>query len=198
MRAWAVGTPGPVDGGPLVAVERPVPEPGPAEVRVRVRTCGVCRTDLHLAEGDLASAPARGGARARGRRDRRPCWVRSATLLAVGDRVGIPWLARTCGTCRFCRAGAENLCTDPRFTGWDVDGGYAEYAVVDEAFAYRLPDALDDDRRRPAAVRRDHRVPGAPAVRAASGRAARDLRIRGLGPPHRPGGAGRGGDTCTS
>ncbi len=58
--------------------------------------------------------------------------------------MGIPWLARTCGTCRFCRSGAENLCTDPGFTGWDVDGGYAEYAVVDEAFAYRLPDALDD------------------------------------------------------
>jgi alcohol dehydrogenase, propanol-preferring len=143
MRAWAVGTPGPVDDGPLVAVERPVPEPGPAQVRVAVRVCGVCRTDLHLAEGDLA--PRRPGVvpghEVVGTVDALGPGCR---LLAPGDRVGIPWLARTCGTCRFCRAGAENLCTDPRFTGWDVDGGYAEWAVVDEAFAYRLPDSLDD------------------------------------------------------
>ncbi|HVC67172.1 MAG TPA: zinc-dependent alcohol dehydrogenase family protein [Acidimicrobiales bacterium] len=143
MRAWAVGTPGPVDGGPLVAVERAVPEPGRGEVRVRVRVCGVCRTDLHLAEGDLA--PRRPGVvpghEVVGTVDRAGP---GCELLAEGDRVGIPWLARTCGICRFCRAGAENLCTDPEFTGWDVDGGYAEFAVVDEAFAYRLPDALDD------------------------------------------------------
>jgi len=144
MRAWAVGTPGPIDGGPLVEVERPVPVPGPGQVRVRVRACGVCRTDLHLAEGDLTP--------------RRPGVVPGhevvgtvdaagpgCGLVAVGDRVGIPWLAHTCGVCRFCRAGAENLCTDPRFTGWDVDGGYAEWAVVDEAFAYRLPGTLDDE-----------------------------------------------------
>jgi len=143
MRAWAVGTPGPIDRGPLVEVERPVPVPGPGQVRVRVRACGVCRTDLHLAEGDLTP--------------RRPGVVPGhevvgdvdlvgpgCGLLAVGDRVGIPWLARTCGVCRFCRADAENLCTDPRFTGWDLDGGYAEWAVVAEAFAYRLPESLDD------------------------------------------------------
>jgi propanol-preferring alcohol dehydrogenase len=143
MRAWAVGTPGPIDGGPLVAVERPVPEPGPGQVRVRVRACGVCRTDLHLAEGDLA--PRRDGVvpghEVVGTVDR---VGPQCSLLAEGDRVGIPWLAHTCGVCRFCRAGAENLCTDPRFTGWDVDGGYAEYAVVEEAFAYLLPGALDD------------------------------------------------------
>ena len=143
MRAWAVGTPGPVDGGPLVAVERPVPEPGPGQVRVRVRACGVCRTDLHLAEGDLA--PRRPGVvpghEVVGVVDR---VGPGCSLVSEGDRVGIPWLARTCGVCRFCRSGAENLCTDPRFTGWDVDGGYAEWAVVDEAFAYRLPGTLDD------------------------------------------------------
>ena len=143
MRAWAVGTPGPVDGGPLVAVERPVPEPGPGQVRVRVRVCGVCRTDLHLAEGDLA--PRRAGVvpghEVVGTVDRVGA---GCSLLAEGDRVGIPWLARTCGVCRFCRAGAENLCTEPRFTGWDVDGGYAEFAVVEEAFAYRLPGTLAD------------------------------------------------------
>ncbi len=126
-----------------MAVERPVPDPGPGEVRVRARTCGVCRTDLHLAEGDLT--PRRPGVvpghEVVGTVDRAGP---GCVLLGEGDRVGIPWLARTCGTCRFCRAGAENLCTDPRFTGWDVDGGYAEFAVVDEAFAYRLPDVLDD------------------------------------------------------
>jgi propanol-preferring alcohol dehydrogenase len=143
MQAWAVGTPGPIDGGPLVAVERPVPEPDPGQVRVRVRACGVCRTDLHLAEGDLA--PRRAGVvpghEVVGTVDR---IGPGCTSVVEGDRVGIPWLAHTCGACRFCRAGAENLCTDPRFTGWDVDGGYAEYAVVDEDFAYRLPGALDD------------------------------------------------------
>ena len=132
-----------MDGGPLEPVERPEPEPGPGQVRVRVSTCGVCRTDLHLAEGDLA--PRRPGVvpghEVVGRVDRVGT---GCTDLAEGDRVGIPWLARTCGTCRFCRAGAENLCTAPAFTGWDLDGGYAEFAVVDEGYAYRLPDGLGD------------------------------------------------------
>jgi propanol-preferring alcohol dehydrogenase len=143
MRAWAVGTPGPVDSGPLEAVERPIPEPGPGQARVRVTVCGVCRTDLHLAEGDLE--PRRPGVvpghEVVGRVDR---LGPGCTRLGEGDRIGIPWLARTCGVCRFCRSGNENLCTDPRFTGWDVDGGYAEYAVVDERFAYQLPDSLPD------------------------------------------------------
>jgi propanol-preferring alcohol dehydrogenase len=143
VRAWAVGRPGPIDTGPLERVERKVPEPWSGQVRVRVAACGVCRTDLHLAEGDLdprcpGVVP---GHEVVGRVDR----VGSGcTLLAEGDRIGIPWLARTCGTCRFCLGGRENLCLDPRFTGWDVDGGYAEYAVVDERFAYRLPDDLGD------------------------------------------------------
>jgi propanol-preferring alcohol dehydrogenase len=143
MRAWAVGHPGPIDSSPLEAVERPVPDPGPGQVRVRVAVCGVCRTDLHLAEGDLV--PRRPGVvpghEVVGRVDRTGP---GADRFDEGDRVGIPWLAHTCGICRFCRSGAENLCTDPRFTGWDVDGGYAEYAVVEEAFAYALPDGLSD------------------------------------------------------
>jgi propanol-preferring alcohol dehydrogenase len=143
MDAWVVDRPGPVDGGPLRRLARAVPEPGPGQVRVAVRTCGVCRTDLHLAEGDLAP--------------RRPLVVPGhevvgtvdalgpgASRFALGDRIGVPWLARTCGTCRFCRSDRENLCTEPRFTGWDVDGGYAPFAVVDEDYAYELPDALDD------------------------------------------------------
>jgi propanol-preferring alcohol dehydrogenase len=143
VRAWAVVRPGPVDGGPLEAVERPTPEPGAGQVRVRVSVCGVCRTDLHLAEGDLVprhpgTVP---GHEVVGRVDRLGA---GCTELVEGERIGIPWLARTCGVCRFCLADRENLCTAPAFTGWDVDGGYAEYAVVDERYAYRLPDGIGD------------------------------------------------------
>jgi propanol-preferring alcohol dehydrogenase len=143
MTAWAVDKPGPVDGRPLVRVERSVPEPGDGQVLVRVRTCGVCRTDLHLAEGDLV--PRRPlvipGHEVVGLVD--ACGPRS-TRWREGDRVGVPWLAHTCGVCRYCRAGRENLCADPRFTGWDVDGGYADFVVVDEAYAYALPEEFDD------------------------------------------------------
>jgi propanol-preferring alcohol dehydrogenase len=132
-----------MSGHPLELVERPDPVPGPGEVRVRVSTCGVCRTDLHLAEGDLA--PRRPGVvpghEVVGRVD---MLGRGATRFAVGDRVGVAWLRHTCGHCRFCRRGDENLCLEPRFTGWDDDGGFAELAVVDEAFAYALPEQFDD------------------------------------------------------
>lgn len=143
MRAWVVQQPGPIDGGPLALVERPDPEPGPGELRVQVRVCGVCRTDLHLAEGDLAptSSGVVPGHEIVGVVDR---LGPGATRFAVGDRVGIAWLRHTCGTCTFCRRGAENLCRSPRFTGWDDDGGYAERAVVDERYAYALPTAFSD------------------------------------------------------
>jgi propanol-preferring alcohol dehydrogenase len=139
-----VDEPGPVASGePLRLVGRAVPEPGEREVRVRVSACGVCRTDLHLAEGDLA--PRRAGTvpghEIVGRVD---AVGSSAGRFAVGDRIGVAWLRGVCGACRFCRSGRENLCPGARFTGWDADGGYAEHAVVDEAFAYRLPDAVDD------------------------------------------------------
>jgi alcohol dehydrogenase, propanol-preferring len=143
MRAWVVQCPGPVADGPLRRIERPDPEPGPGEVRIRVLSCGVCRTDLHLAEGDLPprrphTVPGHevvGAVDARGP---------GAERFAVGDRIGIAWLRGTCGRCRWCRTGRENLCPDAVFTGWDADGGYAELAVVPEAFAYRLPAALSD------------------------------------------------------
>ncbi len=145
MQAWVVDRPGPVDGAvhPLVHVERPIPEPGPGEVRVRVRACGVCRTDLHLAEGDLAPRRPRvtPGHEIVGEVDR---LGPGSMRWREGDRIGVPWLAHTCGTCRFCVSGRENLCVAPRFTGWDVDGGYAAYAVVDEAYAYALPEAFGD------------------------------------------------------
>ncbi len=116
---------------------------------MRVSVCGVCRTDLHLAEGDLAprrhgvtpgheivGVVAELGGDASGR-------------FTVGDRVGIPWLARTCGVCAFCRSDRENLCRDPRFTGWDLDGGYAEYATVNASFAYALPPGYTDEELAP-------------------------------------------------
>ncbi|MCU0310870.1 MAG: zinc-dependent alcohol dehydrogenase family protein [Acidimicrobiales bacterium] len=143
MRAWIVEQPGPAAEGPLRLVTRDVPEPSGHEVRVRVSVCGVCRTDLHLAEGDLA--PRRHGVvpghEIVGVVDE---VGPEATRFAVGDRIGIAWLRHTCGLCRFCRRGAENLCLDPGFTGWDADGGFAEAAVVDERFACRLPEGIDD------------------------------------------------------
>jgi propanol-preferring alcohol dehydrogenase len=143
MRAWIVDEQGPIDGRPLRYVERPDPEPAPNEIRVRVRACGVCRTDLHVAEGDLALhrphvVPGHeviGTVEALGS---------GCTRFAMGDRVGIAWLRHTCGVCRWCRSGGENLCVAPSFTGWDADGGYAQLAVVDENFAYRIPDVFDD------------------------------------------------------
>lgn len=148
MRAWAVEAPGPIDSGPLRLVERPAPEPGRNEIRVRVAVCGVCRTDLHLAEGDLAPrrAAAVPGHEVVGVVD--ACGP-GASRFAPGERVGIAWLRHTCGVCRYCRRGDENLCVTPRFTGWDDDGGFAEHAVVDERFAYPIPDAFDDETAAP-------------------------------------------------
>jgi len=139
LLALEVDEPRPAEARPLRLVERARPEPGPGEILVAVEACGVCRTDLHVAEGDLAprrphaipghevvGRVAGRGARAARFRDR--------------DRVGVAWLHRACGECRFCRAGAENLCTKPLFTGFDVDGGYAEYVVAPEDFVYALPE----------------------------------------------------------
>ncbi len=139
MRVWEVA--GPDRPGLLVAAERPVPEPGPDEVLVRVSACGVCRTDLHLAEGDLA---AKGPGTVPGHEAVGDV-VRAgpaATGLEVGDRVGVAWLRRTCGQCRWCRSGAENLCRASEYTGWDHDGGFAEYVVVPAAYGYRLPEGF--------------------------------------------------------
>lgn len=138
MQAWVVERPGPMSSGPLMRVSLPDPEPGPGEVRVRVEACGVCRTDLHLAEGDLAPRRPRTvpGHEVVGIVDRLGPGSRR---FAVGDRVGIAWLRGTCGRCRWCRAGRENLCAQARFTGWDADGGFAGSALIGEDFAYRLP-----------------------------------------------------------
>jgi len=148
MQTWVVDHTAPVDEGPLRRIDRDEPLPGPGQVRVRVTCCGVCRTDLHLAEGDLpprrpSVAP---GHEVVGRVD---ALGEGAQRFAVGERVGVPWLGHTDGTCRFCRRGAENLCLDPLFTGWDRDGGYADACLADEGYAYRLPDELDDEHASP-------------------------------------------------
>jgi propanol-preferring alcohol dehydrogenase len=143
MRAWEVSEPGPIESGPLRFVRKPVPTPSADELLVHVRTCGVCRTDLHVSEGDLpvhrphvtpghevVGVVAATGA--------------AVTGWAVGDRVGVAWLRHTDGVCTYCRRGAENLCPHSLYTGWDADGGYAEYLTVPAPFAYRLPDDVDD------------------------------------------------------
>jgi propanol-preferring alcohol dehydrogenase len=141
-RAWRVQRPGPVDTHPLRLVHEEPPRPAPDELLVRVLACGVCRTDLHVAEGDLpvhrlGVVPGHevvgeivGGA--------------VTSELAVGQRVGIAWLRRTCGRCRFCLRGDENLCPLSEYTGWDADGGYADLTTVPAGYAYPLPDGYSD------------------------------------------------------
>ncbi|SHN88419.1 alcohol dehydrogenase, propanol-preferring [Geodermatophilus obscurus] len=148
MRAWVVDRPAPIDAGPLRRVDRDEPVPGPGQVRIDVTCCGVCRTDLHLAEGDLP--PRRPGVTPGHEVVGRVAAVGpGAGRFAVGDRVGVAWLGRTDGSCRFCRRGEENLCLAPSFTGWDLDGGYADACLVDERFAYALPDELADEQAAP-------------------------------------------------
>jgi propanol-preferring alcohol dehydrogenase len=143
VRAWVVHEPGPAANGPLRLTERPVPEPGPGQLLVRVICCGVCRTDLHLAEGDLPPKAPRitpghevvGEVAAVGP---------GSTRFRLGERVGAAWLGSTDGTCRYCRRGSENLCPASRYTGWDFHGGYAEYLTVADAFAHPLPQGFSD------------------------------------------------------
>ncbi|WP_185932836.1 zinc-binding alcohol dehydrogenase family protein [Streptomyces sp. WAC 01325] len=143
MRAWSVLEPGPVGAGPLRLVEKPVPVPGDDELLVRVRTCGVCRTDLHVTEGDLPVH--RPGVTPGHEVVGVVAGLGSAvTGFDVGERVGVAWLRRTDGTCGYCLRGSENLCPASAYTGWDADGGYAEYTTVPAAYAHRLPGALDD------------------------------------------------------
>ncbi|HEY1866841.1 MAG TPA: zinc-dependent alcohol dehydrogenase family protein [Candidatus Cybelea sp.] len=147
MRAIVVERPAPIENDPLRLIEKPPPVPGDREILVRVVTCGVCRTDLHLAEGDLPPKHARivPGHEIVGVVER----ADSQSRFKPGDRVGIAWLRETDGTCNYCRSGRENLCPNARFTGWDSDGGYAEYAVVSEEFAYSLPPNIGDEHAAP-------------------------------------------------
>lgn len=141
MQALTLSHPAPVDSAPLQREDLPIPTPRDDEVLVRVEACGICRTDLHVVEGELPPQVPRivPGHQVVGIVDR--CGAR-ARRFRPGDRVGIAWLRYTCGTCRACRGGNENLCPHARFSGWHEDGGYAEYAVVHEDFAYAIPPAL--------------------------------------------------------
>jgi propanol-preferring alcohol dehydrogenase len=129
-------------GHPLHRVERPLPQPGPGEIRVAVRACGVCRTDLHVVEGDLQGPlPIVPGHEIVGLVDELGPGV---TGFTQGQRVGVPWLGHACGHCRYCAEGRENLCDAPLFTGFTRDGGYASHAIADARFCFPLPDAFDD------------------------------------------------------
>ena len=148
MQAWVVDTPGPIDEHPLRRVDRESADPASGEVRIRVLCCGVCRTDLHLAEGDLiphhpSMTP---GHEIIGVID---ALGADCTRFTLGDRIGVAWLAGTDGSCRFCRTGRENLCESPRFTGWDVPGGYADSCIAREDFVYPMPDAIPDEEAAP-------------------------------------------------
>lgn len=148
MKAMAVHRPARIETNPLSAIEIEPPKPAAGEILVRVNACGVCRTDLHVAEGDLPP--------------RRPRVIPGHEVVGAvercgegckrfrpGDRVGIAWLRETCGACVYCRRGRENLCPNARFTGYDHDGGYAEAAIVNEDFGYSIPASLGDEEAAP-------------------------------------------------
>jgi propanol-preferring alcohol dehydrogenase len=148
MKAMALKKPAPIESSPLSEIDAPVPIPRDGEILVRIHTCGVCRTDLHVSEGDLPQkhrwiVP---GHEIVGTVERRGL---GASRFAQGARVGIAWLRNTCGKCVYCQRERENLCPNARFTGWDHDGGYAEYAVVREDFAYAIPDTIGDEEAAP-------------------------------------------------
>jgi alcohol dehydrogenase, propanol-preferring len=146
MTAWQVHHPGPMATAPLLRVSTPVPRPGPDELLVAVRVCGVCRTDLHVTEGDLPvhRPQVTPGHEVVGEVLELGTALGSDAEVKVGDRVGIAWLRHTCGQCRYCVTGRENLCPQSRYTGWDADGGYAEFATVPAAFAHALPTGYTD------------------------------------------------------
>jgi len=143
MKAMLLQETKPAEERPLELVDLPLPEPGFGEVRLRVQACGVCRTDLHTVEGDLdlPKLPLVPGHQIVGVVDAQGA---GATRFKLGQRVGVPWLYKTCGACAFCQQGLENLCADAQFTGLHADGGYAEAMVVPEDFAYPIPDGFTD------------------------------------------------------
>jgi len=148
MKACVLYSPASIATNPLEFTDVPAPEPLRGEVRVRVSACGICRTDLHVVEGELQrqKSPVIPGHQIVGTIDKLGLGTSRHRL---GDRVGIPWLHSTDQTCEYCRAGKENLCDHPTFTGYTVDGGYAEYAVAPEDFVYSLPEFLSDEQVAP-------------------------------------------------
>lgn len=127
----------------LTMAELEIPEPGPGQVQIRIAACAICRTDLHILDGDLAHPKPHlvPGHEVVGRVSKLGAGV---SRLSLGERVGVPWLGATCGRCRYCLNGQENLCPDARFTGYDIDGGFAEYCLADARYCFSLPDRYDD------------------------------------------------------
>jgi len=148
MRAMILHKTKPIAEAPLALAETAVPEPGPGQIRLRVTTCGVCHTDLHTAEGDLdlPHLPLTPGHQIVGTVDKLGA---GSHRYQAGDRVGVAWLHWACGECEFCTHGLENLCPRAQFTGLQADGGYAEYMVVDERFAFAIPAVFDDEHAAP-------------------------------------------------
>jgi propanol-preferring alcohol dehydrogenase len=148
MKACILRGPAAIETNPLEFTDVPMPAPEKNEVLVRVRACGVCRTDLHVIEGELPprKSPVIPGHQVVGIVEKQG---KSARRFAIGARVGIAWLHKTDGTCEYCRSGAENLCDHPAFTGYSVDGGYAEYIVASEDFMYAIPEGFPDEQGAP-------------------------------------------------
>jgi propanol-preferring alcohol dehydrogenase len=148
MKACLLREPAQIETNPLEYVDAAMPQPKSGEVLVRVRACGVCRTDLHVIEGELPprKSPVIPGHQVVGVVERQG---ENARRFGIGDRVGVAWLHRTDGTCEYCRSGAENLCDNPLFTGYSVDGGYAEFIVAPEDFVYAIPEGFPDEQAAP-------------------------------------------------
>jgi propanol-preferring alcohol dehydrogenase len=143
MRAMVLEKQQPLESRPLLLKDVPIPEPKDDEIRIKIAICGACRTDLHIVEGELPAhkMPVIPGHQIVGRVEKLGARVHT---FKIGDRVGIPWLFKTCGRCKYCKTGNENLCEQALFTGYDADGGFADYVVISEDFAYRLPDNYTD------------------------------------------------------
>jgi len=177
MLAALLRTPKPIEENPLILTGVPIPAPGEHELCIRVRACGICHTDLHTVEGDIALpklplVPGHqiiGVVEARGRKARR---------FKEGDRVGVAWLRHACGDCQYCKKGNENLCGRAEFTGLHADGGYAEFSIVDEVFAYSVPSCFSDHQAAPLLCAG---VIGARALRLTEIRAGERLGLYGFG-----------------
>ncbi len=148
MKAMQLQRPAPAEEAPLTAVDLPTPKPGPGQVRLKIHTCGVCHTDLHIVEGDLnlPPHPLIPGHEIIGVVD---ALGEGVTKHKLGDRLGVPWLNQTCGQCRYCKAGKENLCENIRFTGVHAPGGFAEYTIAHQDFAYPIPPIFSDEEAAP-------------------------------------------------
>ena len=186
MRALELATCGPIGDAPLHLVDRPTPLPGSGQLAIRVSACAICRTDLQVVEGDLRPrrSPSIPGHQGVGRVS---AVGPDVSGWSIGDRVGVGWLANTCGDCDACRRGNENLCAGARFTGWDVDGAYATSALVEADHAIRLPAGVDDQALAPLLCGGRDRLSSAPAVGDRARRAAWAVRVRGIGLPGHPG-----------